>query len=222
MRRPHPAGRPKENNVPTVKPAFLDAAFRAHNEALLHHLRRLSRNDAVAQDVSQQSWLRLLSAHARGEPLPDGRELRAYLFTVARHAFIDGYRRRHFERRTVRVSARDLEHLAEAEPAHGPEEAAERHALEALVANALDDLPPAQQQAVRLWQAGHDLRTMCERAGAPRETVLSRKKYAFAKLRQRLESVAGHFVPELAPSVRRAAETQGRTPKSAAGSLSIA
>lgn len=200
-------------------PSCLHTAFHTHNEALLRYLRRLSRNEAIAEDVCQQSWLRLLAAQARGEPLPpEGPELRAYLFTVARHAFIDGYQRKHFERRTVRVKAQDLAHIATAEAAHGPEELAEQSTLETLVARALKELPSAQQQAVQLWQAGHDLRTICERAGAPRETVLSRKKYAFAKLRQRLAHVAEHFVP----AADRRVGQRSATPKRATGSLSIA
>ncbi len=204
-------------------PACLDTAFHAHNEALLRYLRRLSRNEAIAEDVSQQSWLRLLSAQERGESLPpDGPDLRAYLFTVARHAFIDGYRRKHFERRTVRMKAKDLAYLAATEPTHGPEALAERSALETLIARALNELPLPQQQAVQLWQAGHDLRTICERAGAPRETVLSRKKYAFAKLRRRLANLADHFVPPAIGAADRFASLHSTTPKRSTGSLSIA
>ena len=120
----------------------------------------------------------------------------------------------------MRVKVKDLAHLATTEPAQGPEELAERAHLETRIIRALNELPSAQQQTVQLWQAGHDLRTICEHAGAPRETVLSRKKYAFAKLRQRLADVAEHFAP--VATADRCVDSRSSTPKRSTGSLSIA
>jgi len=178
-------------------PPRLDAAFREHNPSLLRYLQRLTQNAEIAGDVAQQSWLRLLAAGARGSPVPDHpAELRALLFTVARRVFIDAYRRRHFERHTLRLQPGELESLLPADAqAPPPEHEAERMLLRRAVSSALRELPAAQRQAVALWQAGHDIRSMARLAGAPRETVLSRKKYAFGKLRARLAPLAAGALP---------------------------
>jgi DNA-directed RNA polymerase specialized sigma24 family protein len=47
-------------------------------------------------------------------------------------------------------------------------------------------LPGPQREAVLLWQQGHDIQTMARCARVPRDTLLSRKKYAFAHLREYL------------------------------------
>lgn len=178
-------------SVPARAPAF-DEAYRTHQTALLRYLERMTRNPAVAADVAHDSWLRLLGAHGRGEALPSAAsELRAYLFTVARRAFIDGYHRGHFERRTLRLAPEELAALQLADTGgNGPEHEAERDSSARLIGRALAELPALQREAVVLWRSEIGINAMARRAGVPRDTVLSRKKYAFARLRQRLAGLA--------------------------------
>jgi RNA polymerase sigma factor (sigma-70 family) len=155
------------------------------NAHLTRYLRRLARDDTVAEDVAHQTWARLLDARNRGATLPeaDG-EFRALLFTMARNTFIDNYRRAHFETRTVRLKPEDLVRAGGAAPEHEqPAAAVASRDLGALLHEAIAALPPAQRRVIRLWQQGVALSDMTRRLAAPRETILSRKKYAFAKLR---------------------------------------
>jgi DNA-directed RNA polymerase specialized sigma24 family protein len=47
-------------------------------------------------------------------------------------------------------------------------------------------LPVEQREVVVLWAQGHELTVIAQIAGVPWETVVSRKKYALAKLRAAL------------------------------------
>jgi RNA polymerase sigma factor (sigma-70 family) len=163
--------------------------FAQLNDDLTRYLRRLSRSSTAAEDIAQQVWLRLLDAHARGAALPvDQGEFRAVLFTAARNAYIDTYKRAHFEARTLKLPPADLDRAMAGTGADpGPEQALEAAGMARLLCSAVERLPEQQRQTIRMWQQGLDVETMAERSNAPRDTVLSRKKYAFAKLRVWLE-----------------------------------
>jgi RNA polymerase sigma-70 factor (ECF subfamily) len=62
-----------------------DEVFRAHQKGLYGFLRRLTRNDAVALELTQETWLRLASEAPWLRP---DTVLRAWLFTVARNLFL--------------------------------------------------------------------------------------------------------------------------------------
>lgn len=165
----------------------LEDLWRRHNADLLRYARRLTRNIAVAEDVAQQAWIKFLDAHQGGTPWPQQDiELRALLFTVVRNVFIDGYRRAHFETRTLRLEPRQLDQAAGADerPDCPPEAAAHREGVARVLRRGLTALPQVQREAVLLWQLGFDIPTMAHRARVPRDTLLSRKKYAFARLRK--------------------------------------
>ena len=62
-----------------------EQAFALYQPGVYRFLRRLTRNDAVALELSQETWLRL----AEDAPwLRDDTVLRAWLFTVARNLFL--------------------------------------------------------------------------------------------------------------------------------------
>jgi len=165
----------------------IEKLYRSHHPDLLRYARRLTRNPAIAEDVAQQAWVKFLDAHRVGAPWPtQDIEQRAFLFTVVRNVFIDGYRRAHFETHTLRLEPRQLEHAAGADgPTECPPEVAAHHeGVARTLERGLSTLPGPQRAAVLLWQQGHDIQTMARCAGVPRDTLLSRKKYAFARLRE--------------------------------------
>jgi DNA-directed RNA polymerase specialized sigma24 family protein len=61
------------------------------------------------------------------------------------------------------------------------------------IGQAIDALPAPQREVIRMWCAGTSIESMAARAAAPRDTVLSRKKYAFARMRQTLAPLAASF-----------------------------
>jgi RNA polymerase sigma-70 factor (ECF subfamily) len=172
--------------MPCTDAIRVEETYRRHHGDLLRYARRLTRNRAAAEDVAQQAWIKLLDAHRDGTPWPrQDAEVRALVFAVARNVFIDGYRRAHFESCTVRLDPRQLDHAAGSEEraGHVPDAAAHRDGVARVLEQALSGLPRVQRDALRLWQLGFDIHTMARRSGVPRDTFLSRKKYALARLR---------------------------------------
>ncbi|MCT6700036.1 RNA polymerase sigma factor [Rheinheimera sp. 4Y26] len=178
--------------------------FRSHADALYHFL--LKQSDAeLAQDISQQSWLKVLElqssqvepaelAAKRGDTnnhrAADNRtspcfgqrsQFKTWLFTLARNALFDELRRRQ------RWSGPEL----------SEETMLDTHAsqLDVLVAaerqqalqQAIAVLPLLQKEALLLQLEGFSLEEIASISGSAAETVKSRLRYARASLSQALE-----------------------------------
>ncbi len=178
--------------------------FRSHADALYHFL--LKQSDAeLAQDISQQSWLKVLelqksqlepaelaaknvdtnhhrAADDRTKPCFQQRcQFKTWLFTLARNALFDELRRRQ------RWSGPEL----------SEETILDTHAsqLDVLVAaerqqalqQAIAVLPFLQKEALLLQLEGFSLEEIASISGSAAETVKSRLRYARASLSQALE-----------------------------------
>lgn len=162
---------------------------------IIHYLTRLTRCRQRAEDLAQSVWLRLLSAQGRGDALPqDAAALRGYLFAAARNLFIDEYARKHGATRTRSADPHDFDEFADdSGVGSNPEDLAAREDLRKVVRDAIDKLPAEQVRVIDMWSQGSSIRQMARAAAAPVDTVLSRKKYAFARMRLELAEVAGEL-----------------------------
>jgi RNA polymerase sigma-70 factor (ECF subfamily) len=70
--------------------AAFDAVYARHRARVYAFLRRLSRRGDIAEDLFQETWLRLAQNARR---LHEDTDLRAWLFTVARNAWVSHGRR---------------------------------------------------------------------------------------------------------------------------------
>lgn len=158
-----------------------------YGDVLRRYLRGLTRRPDVADDLTQQLWLKLLEAARAGRLLPDDDPaLRSYLFVAARNLYLDHCVRKHGSSRTATCDPATLEVLAGPASADGgeaPEDACDRERLVGDIQQAIGRLPRAQQAVIRLWMAGASIERMVTETCACRDTVLSRKKYAFRRLR---------------------------------------
>jgi RNA polymerase sigma factor (sigma-70 family) len=159
--------------------------FERNSDALLRFLTRLSRNRTIAEDVAQQTWLKVMDAARHGAfAAASNVGFRTWLCTLARNHFIDEYRRKFAAARRVPLPSDLCAALAEA---HGvapdPAEPLEERQLSARLRRALSRLPEEQRQVLALWADGMCIASIAALTEAPRDTVLSRKKYALAKLR---------------------------------------
>ena len=68
-----------------------DDIFHAFNHRLLSFLMRMAKNRSVAEDLLEETWLRLVSS---GEALRPDTRLGAWLFTVARNLYVSHCRNR--------------------------------------------------------------------------------------------------------------------------------
>jgi RNA polymerase sigma-70 factor (ECF subfamily) len=161
-----------------------------YGDMLRRFLQGLTRRPEVAEDLTQQLWLKLLEAARAGRFLPvDDVALRSYLFAAARNLFLDECVRKHGASRTVAHDPALLETLIGAgagDDGGTPEDCCHRHQVTMEVRAAMERLPESQRAVVLLWMAGTSIESMVATTGACRDTVLSRKKYGMRRLRQQL------------------------------------
>ena len=138
--------------------------FERNRGVLLRFLTRLSRNRTVAEDVAQQTWLKVIDvAHQGAFAATSGVAFRTWLCTLARNHFIDEYRRKFIASRSVPLPV-DLEAtLAEANEV-APDPAAVKTTRSAHLHDALLRLP--------FDRAGMALAMVCGRAAARRSAAL--------------------------------------------------
>ena len=171
---------------------LLAGLFSRHHALLVRFLARKTGCPHRAEDLAQAAWLKLLSAIQRGIcSARDDRELRAYVFEVAHNTWLDEYTRKHGESRTRAFDPADLERMTDASEADsGPDEQVQRAQVRALLSDAVTALPSEQRNVIRMWSQGTSIREMSRASAAPTDTVLSRKKYALARMRGALAGMA--------------------------------
>ncbi|TVR03834.1 MAG: sigma-70 family RNA polymerase sigma factor [Deltaproteobacteria bacterium] len=155
-----------------------------YQDALYGFLLQRTRRPALAQELCQETFLRLAGAadgwSARGP-------VRAWLFRVARNLAID-HARRHATQREESVAGEDGHALERhADPADGPDAAAEGELLRTKLRAAVAELPEEQRDVLLLrHDDGLSFPEIAEVLGVPLNTCKSRLRYA-------LETLRGHL-----------------------------
>lgn len=162
--------------------ADFETLFSRHREALLAFLVHLAGDVTAAEDVSQQTWLKVIDAARRGAWAPRA-AFRTWLFTLARNHYIDEYHRRHANTLTGPLPDTPL---VDEESGRRPEETAVEDERARLLHAAMQELPREQREVLALWATGTSIEEMVQIIGAPRDTVLSRRKYGLKRLRRSL------------------------------------
>jgi len=171
--------------------AAFERLYARHQAGLYRFVRRLLGPPLAAQadEVFQDTWLRVVHARARWQP--QGAAFRTWLYTLAHHRVIDLWRR---SGREVSLDAdagawepdgTPWQHWpapADSAP-HGDELAFWRRAGERLL-RCLDELPPAQRSAFLLHHDdGLPLAEVATALEVGVETAKTRLRYAMVKLR---------------------------------------
>lgn len=173
--------------------AAFERLYARHKGPTYRYLLRHTADRALTDELHQDVWLRLVRARERY--VADAR-FTTWLYTLARHRLVDHWRARHG---THFVPLDD----EDGDPSpHGDlveralDDAADpltrvigAQAGERLVA-ALADVPVAQRDAFLLHiEGGLSLAEIAQLTGVPAETVKSRLRYAYARLRTALEDL---------------------------------
>jgi RNA polymerase sigma factor (sigma-70 family) len=158
--------------------AAFDAIYARFNARLFTFLVRLSRDRDRAEDLLEDTWLRLVSHVDR---LRDDTTLGAWLFTVARNLYLDGCRARVLERSDAEL----LSHTSDAPSPFAHAAADESHRrLEA----ALASLPLIYREVLLL--VGVEGMTITEAAAVcevRKDTLRQRLSRGRAMLAERME-----------------------------------
>jgi RNA polymerase sigma-70 factor (ECF subfamily) len=113
-----------------------------------------------------------------------GASFRTLLFTLARNYYIDKYVRAHQNTRTAPLDAQHEATLPS--PSASPEAVTAHRQSGVALEQAMRELPAEQRDVVALWSLDVDIDTIVTIVDAPRDTVISRKKYALSRLRHAL------------------------------------
>jgi RNA polymerase sigma factor (sigma-70 family) len=164
----------------------LEKTYRDEGPRLLNWIRRRLGVNEDPEDLLQDIFTRAADALTAAAPVDN---LVSWLYVSARNAVVDTWREREKTpvSRDAGVLELSAENLINESVVPGPEEAFRRiEAMEALE-DALDDLPDGQRE-VFLLQAvdGYTFRETAELLDISINTAMSRKRYAVARLRERL------------------------------------
>jgi RNA polymerase sigma-70 factor (ECF subfamily) len=163
--------------------AAFDALYARHRGGVFRYLRRQTGNAAVAEELFQDVWMRLIDARARYAPQA---KFSTWLYTIAHNRLMDHFRS---GRRAALVSYDDADDPPPEPVADTPqpEETVARKQDAARLLAAIDALPAAQREAFVLQQEGDlSVEEIAAATGVNRETAKSRLRYAMAKLRAQL------------------------------------
>jgi len=175
--------------------ASFERLYARHKGPTYRYLLRHTTDRAVADELHQDVWMKVVKARERYAPEA---RFTTWLYTLARHRLVDHWR----SRRGARFTSLDDETDRDS---RGTDDHAGSEALTAgddplastigaqdgqrLVA-ALAGVPGPQRDAFLLHvEAGLSLEEIAGLAGVPAETIKSRLRYAYRKLRAALEDL---------------------------------
>ena len=162
----------------------------SHLDSLYGTALRLLRNEADAQDLVQDTYVKAFRSAKQFTP---GTNLKAWLFTILHNTFLN--RRRDEGRDPVDVDSDRLDEAAPVDPAATPEEQLLRTALDVDLQEALDALPEAFREAVWLRDVEEfPYAEIAEMLGVPLGTVMSRISRGRRMLYERLAERNGEPV----------------------------
>lgn len=155
--------------------------YARHRQKLYRHLLRQLRDNALADELFQDVWQRVIAA--RGSWIPDA-GFATWLYTIAHHRLGDHWRA--LKHRPA-APADAEERLARLADGQTPERVLSDFERRRQLQLALDDLPTEQREVLLLrLEQDMTLEEIGQVTGAGRETVKSRLRYAMDKLRTRL------------------------------------
>ncbi len=157
-----------------------EALYRRHKDALYRYLLRLSLSPAVAEDVFQDTWIKIVGARQTYRPTA---KFSTFLFRVGHNCYIDYVRR---NRRHASGDPQSDPSLYE-DPQQGPEEQVADDVNVRRLYASLREIPPEQREVFLLYEEGGlSLDDIAQVTGVNRETAKSRLRYAVNKLKTAL------------------------------------
>jgi RNA polymerase sigma-70 factor (ECF subfamily) len=173
-------------------PDAMTAVISRYQHRLYRYLLRLVREPAAADDLFQQTWLRVMEKIGRYDAR---RNFESWLFSVAHNLAIDAWRGKRGESLHHAGAARDAGDAGE--PPIERLQAGEPDALErlldfergAMLAACMHELPAIHREVLTLrFEEDMKLEEIAEVAGVPLSTVKSRLRRALEGVRAAMEA----------------------------------
>jgi len=151
-----------------------ETLYARHRIRLFRFVLRSVKARALAEELYQEVWMRVIEARASYAPKA---RFTTWLYTIAHNRLVDHWRKRGLT--LVALEADDI-------PSPGSDPADHAQARESLTrfAAALEALPALQREAFLLHEEGElSVAEIATATGANEETAKSRLRYAMAKLK---------------------------------------
>lgn len=160
--------------------AAFEELYRRHRGGLFRFVLRSVRDRALAEELYQEIWMRVIEARSRYQPQA---KFTTWLYTIAHNRLVDHWRKKGLQAVTL-----DTPEELSANPGYEPHRVLEAKQGLARFARALEALPEAQREAFLLHQeAGMSVAEIARATGADEEAAKSRLRYALSKLREALD-----------------------------------
>ncbi|MFN7997979.1 MAG: sigma-70 family RNA polymerase sigma factor [Bryobacteraceae bacterium] len=170
-------------------PDALTTVISRYQHRLFRYLLRLVREPALADDLFQQTWLRVMERIRRYDP---ERNFEAWLFSVAHNLAVDTWRRLDHE---VRDEELESGEAASSRLPEGGPDALERllnFERGAILAACMNEIPAIHREVLTLrFEEDMKLEEIADVVGVPLSTVKSRLRRALDGLRVALEQRSG-------------------------------
>jgi len=157
-----------------------------------YFLRHLAGDVSTAEELHQDLWLRVIGARERYEAQA---KFATWLYTLARHRLVDHWRARHgislasLEDDGIAAQAEERA-MSASEVDDGPLHATIDAETARRLVTALAEVPPLQRDAFLLHvEGGLPLDEIARLTATSGETVKSRLRYAYRRLRAKLEDL---------------------------------
>jgi RNA polymerase sigma factor (sigma-70 family) len=163
---------------------------------LRNFIRRRVRDAGDAEDILQDVFYELVEANRLLMPIE---HVTSWLFRVARNRITDLFRKKKpesFSDAAVADADGELLQLDDLLPSTdaGPEALYARQVLLEEVESAIDELPEEQREVFVAHELeGRSFKEIAAETGVSVNTLLSRKRYAVLRLRERLQSIYDEF-----------------------------
>ncbi len=165
--------------------AAFEQLYGRHKGGVFRYFLRQCGNAALAEEMHQDVWLKVVDMAGRYRPTA---RFQTLLYTMAHNRLVDHYRR---SANALPVSyaanASDAANNLPGLPGDEPERRLSGERDMALLLTALADLPEAQRETFLLrHEAGLSIEEIATATGTSRETAKSRLRYAMNTLRRRM------------------------------------